>query len=70
MTNGWYRIIGNAGTAFFTTLAGVSLVGVPAEQAWSAAMVPAIIAAGLSFCKELSLLGGDIGKSLKYVTLF
>jgi len=65
----WYRIIGNAGIAFCTTLAGVSLVGVSAEQAWAAALVPAAIQAGLSFFKEMSIAGEELGKAFANMTL-
>ena len=68
-TPNWYRIAGNAGTAFLSTLTVVSLVGVPPSEAWLAAFGTAAIQAGLSICKELSLVGGEAGKALANATL-
>jgi len=65
----WYKIIGNAGIAFCTTLVGVSAVGVPADQAWIAALVPAIVQGLLSFFKELSVVGETAGKAFANMTL-
>jgi hypothetical protein len=66
----WSRIAGNAGVAFFTTMIGVSLVGVPPEQAWAAALIPALFQAGLSACRELQLVGKEVGEKLAKVMLF
>lgn len=65
----WYRLVGNAGTAFCTTLVSVSATGIPAEQAWGAALISGGILAMLSFFKELSAFGDGIGKKLANLTL-
>ena len=65
----WYSIAGNSGIAFFTTLAGVSIAGVPVGQAWIAALIPAFIQGGLSACKELSLVGNQLGKQITSLML-
>ena len=68
-TPNWYRLIGNAGTAFFTTLVSVSATGIPPDQAWGAALISAGILAMLSFFKELSTIGNGIGKKFANLTL-
>jgi len=49
----WNRIIGNAGITFFTVLSTTSLIGLDAETAFKVALFPALIQAGLTFCKDL-----------------
>jgi hypothetical protein len=56
----WYKFVGNAGIAFFTTLSGMLSVEaltatiLPLNITVAVAFVSAGIQGGLSFCKELS----------------
>ena len=59
MAINWLKIMGNGGVAFFTTLSGIKWAGIPVDD-WTlfkASLFPALIAAGLSICKELSIQG-------------
>jgi len=48
----WYKIYANAGVAFFSTLAGTTAAG---NISYEAAVISAIILAGLAFFTEMKL---------------
>lgn len=52
----WKHIAGNAGISFFTTLVGVEAVlrGENPLKEFVIALIPAIVSAGLTFCKQLT----------------
>lgn len=55
------RIAGNAGVAFFTTLAGLSIADVPQEEKFFAAFFVAFINGGLAAFQEIQREGNDNG---------
>lgn len=63
----WNKICANAGVAFFSTLSGTALAG---NVSFEAAIVSAIILAGLAFFTEMKLEceDGTVGKLQKIVS--
>jgi len=55
------RIAGNAGVAFFSTLAGLSIVDVPAGERFFAAIFVAFVQGGLAAFQEIQREGNDNG---------
>ena len=69
----WLKVIANAGTAFFTTLAGVNLAGITdMSTALQIAIIPAFIQAGLTFFATLKIEvdGKEVRKKMKGLNNF